>query len=151
MQRDSHLKISLCGPRPANSLSWKQMMSLISLRSFQKYGWILRRDGPVHWWRNGSLSMWKYINGILFSHKKWNSAFCSDMDGPRYCHVEWSKTKKNIIWYRIYVESKCIVQMNIFTKQSYNVENKLWLSKGKGGGRINWEIRADTYILLYIK
>ena len=49
------------------------------------------------------------------------------------------------------MESKCIVQMNIFTKQSYNVENKLWLSKGKGGGRINWEIRADTYILLYIK
>ena len=31
-------------------------------------------------------------NGILFSHKKeWNKAICSNMDGPRACHTEWSE------------------------------------------------------------
>ena len=31
-------------------------------------------------------------NRILLSHKKeWNNAICSDMDGPRDCHTEWSK------------------------------------------------------------
>ena len=32
-------------------------------------------------------------NDILLSHKKeWNNAICSDMDGPRDCHTEWSKS-----------------------------------------------------------
>ena len=45
-------------------------------------------------------------NGILFSHKKeWNSAICSNMDGPRDYHTKWSKPKTNIIRYRLYVES----------------------------------------------
>ena len=44
-------------------------------------------------------------NGILFSHKKeWNSAICSNMDGPRDYHTKWSKPKTNIIRYRLYVE-----------------------------------------------
>ena len=35
-------------------------------------------------------------NGILLSHKKeWNNAICSDMDGPEYCHIEWSKSEKD--------------------------------------------------------
>ena len=34
-------------------------------------------------------------NGILLSHKKeWNSAICRDVDGPRDCHTEWSKSKR---------------------------------------------------------
>ena len=33
-------------------------------------------------------------SGILLSHKKeWNNAICSDMDGCRDCHTEWSKSK----------------------------------------------------------
>ena len=32
-------------------------------------------------------------NGILFSHKKeWSNAICSNIDGPRDCHTEWSKS-----------------------------------------------------------
>ena len=35
-------------------------------------------------------------NGILLSHKKeQNNAICSDMDGPRVCHTEWSKSGKD--------------------------------------------------------
>ena len=34
-------------------------------------------------------------NGKLLSHKKeWNNAICSNMDGPRDCHTEWSKSER---------------------------------------------------------
>ena len=34
-------------------------------------------------------------NGILLSHKKkWNGAICSEVDGPRVCHTEWSKSER---------------------------------------------------------
>ena len=26
--------------------------------------------------------------------KKWNNAICSNMDGPRDCHTEWSKSDR---------------------------------------------------------
>ena len=39
--------------------------------------------------------MWYIYNGILLSHKKeWNNAICSNMDGPRDCHNEWSKSDR---------------------------------------------------------
>ena len=28
------------------------------------------------------------------------------MDGPRDYHTKWSKIKRNILWYGLYVESK---------------------------------------------
>ena len=32
---------------------------------------------------------------ILLSHQKeQNNAICSDMDGPRDCHTEWSKSER---------------------------------------------------------
>ena len=35
--------------------------------------------------------------GILLSHKKErNNAICSNMDGPRDCHTEWSKSERDI-------------------------------------------------------
>ena len=34
-------------------------------------------------------------HGILLSHKKeGNNAICSNMDGPRDCHNEWSKSDR---------------------------------------------------------
>ena len=34
-------------------------------------------------------------NGILLNHKKgWNNTICSNMDGPRECHTEWSKSDR---------------------------------------------------------
>ena len=36
-------------------------------------------------------------NGILLSHKKeQNWIICTDMDGPRDCHTEWSKSEREI-------------------------------------------------------
>ena len=44
-------------------------------------------------------------NGILVSHKReWNNAIYSNMNVPKDCHTEWSKS--NVIWYHLYVESK---------------------------------------------
>ena len=63
-------------------------------------------------------------NGILLSHKKeGNRAICSNMDGPRDYHTKWSKSDReetNIVWYHLYVESKKMIQMNLFTKQKQN-------------------------------
>ena len=42
MEKDIQFKISLCGPGPANSPSWKQTTSSISLGSFQSYGQIFK-------------------------------------------------------------------------------------------------------------
>ena len=59
-------------------------------------------------------------NGILLSHKKeQNNTICSNMDGPRDCHSEWSKpdTERQIsydIAYMYYLKTR--VQMNLFTK-----------------------------------
>ena len=34
-------------------------------------------------------------NGILLSHKKkWNWVICSEVDGLRVCHTEWSKSER---------------------------------------------------------
>ena len=34
-------------------------------------------------------------NGILLSHKKkWNWVICSEVDGHRVCHTEWSKSER---------------------------------------------------------
>ena len=40
-------------------------------------------------------------NGILLSHKKWNCVICIDMDGPRDCLTEWSKSQREeqILYY----------------------------------------------------
>ena len=34
-------------------------------------------------------------NGILLSYKKkQNGVICSEVDGPRVCHTEWSKSER---------------------------------------------------------
>ena len=34
-------------------------------------------------------------NGIILSHKKKrNWVICSEVDGPRVCHTEWSKSER---------------------------------------------------------
>ena len=49
-------------------------------------------------------------NGILLSHRKeQNNAICSNMDGPRDCHTEWSKSDtedKSHMILHLHVESK---------------------------------------------
>ena len=50
---------------------------------------------------------------------------------------EVSQTKTNIIWYHLYVESKKMIQMNLFTKQRLtDIENKLMVTKGERRGGV---------------
>ena len=60
-----------------------------------------------------------YTHTHTQSHKKeWNNATCSNIDGPRYYHIKWSKPDKDkyhmisLIW-RI-LQTK---QMNLIPRQ----------------------------------
>ena len=82
----------------------------------------------------------RICNGILLSHKKeWNDAICSNMDGPRDSHTEWSKSEKDkchVILLICGIEN--MVQMNLFTKQiqTHRHREQTWITKGeKGWGR----------------
>ena len=55
---------------------------------------------------------------INLAHKKdQNSDICREVDGPIHCHTEWSKLEKNIIKYHLYVESRKMVQINLFANK----------------------------------
>ena len=76
------------------------------------------------------------------------------MDGPRDCHIEWSKSERekqisyNIaymwnleIWCRLtYLQRR---NSHRCREQTYGYQG------GKGGGGTNWEIGIDIYTLMY--
>ena len=83
----------------------------------------------------------EYYPGI---NKNKINVICSNMDKPKDCHTKWSQRKTNITCYNLYVESKKMTQMNLFTKRSHRLwEPNLRLPKGKGGsgekiGSLGW-------------
>ena len=99
-------------------------------------------------------------NGILLSHKKeWNWVICRDVDGPRDCHTEWSKSErgKQISYINTYMWN--LEKWYRWTglqrrNRDTDVENKHMDTKvgkwGVGGG-MNWEIGIDIYTLICIK
>ena len=62
-------------------------------------------------------------NRIEVIHKKeWNNAIWSNMNGPRDYHIsEVSRTKVDILWYHLYVESK----KNDTNELIYQTKNRL--------------------------
>ena len=42
---------------------------------------------------------------LNWSETPFHMPLCSNLDGPRDCHTEWSQTKRNT-WYHLYAESK---------------------------------------------
>ena len=84
-------------------------------------------------------------NGILLSHKKiWNNAICSNMNAPRDCHTEWSKSEKDK-YHMIFVESAytSTYMWNLKTlykwvylqnrKRPTDIANKFMVTKGEMG------------------
>ena len=65
---------------------------------------------------------------------------------------EVSQSKTNIV-YHLYVESKKVIQMNLFIKQkqSHRCRKQIYAYQGIRAGGINWDIGIDLYSLLYIK
>ena len=94
-------------------------------------------------------------NGILLSHKKeWNNAICSNMDGPRDCHTEWSKSdrERQISYDIAYMWNlkkgykwTCLQKRNWVT----GIENKLMVTRESGGrdklGYWDWHIHTIIY------
>ena len=85
--------------------------------------------------------------------KEQNWVICRDVDGPRGCHTEWSKSEreKQISYINAYLWNlekwyrwTCLQGRNRDT----DVENKRMDTKGgMGAGEMNWEIGIDIYTL----
>ena len=85
-------------------------------------------------------------NGILLSHKKErNWVICRDVDGPRDCHTEWSKSEreKQILHINTYMWTleKCYRWSYWQSRnRDTDVENKRMDTKGEKGG---WDELGD--------
>ena len=81
-------------------------------------------------------------SGILLGHKKeWDTAICSNVDGPRDYHTVSELRQTNVLWYHLYVESKKkeTIQMSLFTNQKHLIdigdkENKFMIIRGAREG-----------------
>ena len=94
--------------------------------------------------------LWLGSLGAIFnsSHKEeWNNATGSNTHGPRDDHVKWSQRKTNIIWCRLCVGSKNMVQMSLFTKQKLSHRCREQTSRNQvgdgGGGGVSEEVGID--------
>ena len=102
-------------------------------------------------------------NGILLSHKKErNWVICWDVDGPRDCHTEWSKSEREK---QISYINTCMWNLEKWYRWTRlqgrswdtDVNNKRMDTKGgkpRGcgdGGVMNWAIGIDMYTLMCIK
>ena len=100
-------------------------------------------------------------NGVLLSHKEErNWVICRDVDGPRDCHTEWSKSEreKQISYINAYMwnlENSYRWTGLQGRNRDTDVENKRMDSKGGkwvgGGGVMNWKIGIDIYKLIMYK
>ena len=93
-------------------------------------------------------------NRILLCHKKeWNNAICSNMDGPRDYHTEWSQTEKgkyHMIWLICGILKKRYKWTYLQNRNRVkDVENKLMVTRGKWGkdklGDWDWHIHTSIY------
>ena len=82
-------------------------------------------------------------NGVLLSHKKeWNNAICSNMDGPRDDHTQWSKPGRER---QISYDIAFMWNLKKWYKWTYlqnrnrptDIGNKFMVTKGDAGGEIN--------------
>ena len=100
-------------------------------------------------WMNEDVVYTDVYNGILLSYKK-NEIMpfaATWMDPEIIILSEVNQRNTNIKWYHIHVESKKMIQMNLFTRQTHRQKTNL---KGKQGGKIK-EFEISKYKLLYIK
>ena len=76
-------------------------------------------------------------SGIWLSHKiEENNANCSNMDGPRHDCTKWSKSGRKRHHMISCVESKIMIQMDLFTKQkqTHRYRKQTYgYQRGKGG------------------
>ena len=92
-------------------------------------------------------------NGMLLSHKKeWYWVISRDMDGPTVCHTECSRSEgeKQYLYQCIYMESRQMVQMNLFSGQKWRHRQWTCWHRGEETDGMNWEMETDIYTLLLL-
>ena len=87
-------------------------------------------------------------NGILLSNEKeQNWVIYKDVDGPRNCHTEWSKSERKIIILMDMCDLKKLVQMILFTKQKRIYKYREQAYGTKEGWEVGWIGRLGlTYV-----
>ena len=71
-------------------------------------------------------------NGILLSHKKErNNPICSNMDGPRDCHTEWSSQTEKDKYHIISII--CEILKNGTNELFYKTKQTYGYQRGNGG------------------
>ena len=84
-------------------------------------------------------------NRILVSHKKeWNWEICRDIDEPRETFIQSEVC--------LFVDSRDMVQMNIYAKQKYRHRQREHICEHQGGkGSMGWiEKLGLTHIYYYL-
>lgn len=80
-------------------------------------------------------------NGILLSHtKEWNIAICDNMNGSQGNYGKWNKSKKDIIWSFLHMESKKKGDKNqshIYRQQMSGYHRQGWRIGVMGEGSID--------------
>ena len=95
-------------------------------------------------------------NATLLNHKKeWNCIICRNVDGPRDCHTEWSKSEReNQVWdmntYMWNLEKWYRWSYLQNRNRETDVEDKHMDIKRGRGSEMNWEIKIDIYTLLIL-
>ena len=96
-------------------------------------------------------------NGISLSHKKeWIWVGASEVDEPRACYTEWSKSEreKQILYINAYVWNLEKWYWWTYLQGSNgdtDIQNRLVDTVGEGEGGMNWENNMQTYTLPYVK
>ena len=95
-------------------------------------------------------------NAILLSHNKNEIMLFAAiwMDLEIIILNEVSQTKTNIIWNRLYVESKIWQKWTYLPNRNrlIDIENRLVVAKGEGGGRgMDWEFEVGRCKLLHLE
>ena len=82
-------------------------------------------------------------NGILLSHKKeWNNAICSNIDGTRDSHTEWSKSEreKQILYDIAYICNLIYDTNEPFHRKNHGFGEQTCGFQGGGGvSGVDWE------------
>ena len=96
-------------------------------------------------------------NEIFLSHKReQNNAICSNMDGPRDCYAEWSKsdTKRQILYDVTYMQNQLKVYkyfyLFIYHKYTHGCRKQTYGCQGNQVGKeilgdLDWHIHTTIY------
>jgi len=90
-------------------------------------------------------------NGVVLSHKKWNTAICSKVDGPREYYAWWNVRQRKVLYYiyHLYVEFKNYTNQSICKKKEthrYRKQTCNYQTEGRGEEEIrSMELRSTNY------